>query len=75
MKDLLLFFDPVHGGFGEGPKFPTVPPLNLLLRQAYRTKEPEHQAKVVLQLRKMAAGGLYDHIGGGFIAMPWTASG
>ena len=31
-KNLGQFFDPVHGGFGEGPKFPTVPPLSLLLR-------------------------------------------
>ena len=66
VKDLELYFDPVHGGFGEGPKFPTVPPLNLLLRQAYRTKQPEYQDKVLLQLRRMAAGGLYDHLGGGF---------
>jgi uncharacterized protein YyaL (SSP411 family) len=65
-KDLDLFFDPVHGGFGEGPKFPTVPPLSLLLRHAYRTKQPEYQDKVLLQLRRMAAGGLYDHLGGGF---------
>ncbi|MBI3356717.1 MAG: thioredoxin domain-containing protein, partial [Nitrospirae bacterium] len=62
VKDLELFFDPVHGGFGEGPKFPTVPPLSLLLRQTYRTKDQTHQEKVLLQLQKMAAGGLYDHL-------------
>lgn len=66
VKDLELFFDPVHGGFGEGPKFPTVPPLSLLLRQSYRTKDGAHQEKVLLQLRTMAAGGMYDHLGGGF---------
>ncbi|TKS59708.1 MAG: thioredoxin [Nitrospira sp.] len=66
VKDLDLFFDPVHGGFGEGPKFPTVPPLSLLLRQTYRTEDQAHQEKVLLQLRKMAAGGIYDHLGGGF---------
>ena len=66
VKDLELFFDPVHGGFGEGPKFPTVPPLSLLLRQTYRTKDATPQEHVLLQLRKMAAGGLYDHVGGGF---------
>src|SRR6266446_5344875 len=38
-KNLVQFFDSVHGGFGEGPKFPTVPPLNLLLRQTARTKD------------------------------------
>lgn len=66
VKDLALYFDPMHGGFGEGPKFPMVPPLSLLLRQASRTKQPEHQDMVLLQLRRMAAGGLYDHLGGGF---------
>jgi uncharacterized protein YyaL (SSP411 family) len=66
VKDLDHFFDPVHGGFGDGPKFPTVPPLSLLLRYAHRTKEPAHREQVLLQLRQMAAGGLYDHLGGGF---------
>jgi len=65
-KSLGQFFDPVHGGFGEGPKFPTVPPLSLLLRQTARTKDASHQELVLLQLRTMAAGGIYDHLGGGF---------
>ena len=62
----MQFFDPVHGGFGEGPKFPTVPPLSLLLRQTARTKDISYQEQVLLQLRTMAAGGIYDHLGGGF---------
>lgn len=66
VKDVELFFDPAHGGFGEGPKFPTVPPLQLLLRQAARTNHPTHREHVLLQLRHMAAGGIYDHLGGGF---------
>ena len=65
-KNLGQFFDPVHGGFGEGPKFPTVPPLSLLLRQTARTKDVSYQEQVLLQLRIMAAGGIYDHLGGGF---------
>ena len=65
-KHLEEHFDPVHGGFGEGPKFPTVPPLSLLLRQTARTKDISHQQHVLLQLRTMAAGGIYDHLGGGF---------
>ena len=65
-RSLGQFFDPVHGGFGEGPKFPTVPPLSLLLRQTARTKDPSHQSLALLQLRTMAAGGIYDHLGGGF---------
>jgi uncharacterized protein YyaL (SSP411 family) len=59
-------FDPVHGGFGDGPKFPTVPPLNLMLRQSIKKNDQSLQGKVFLQLRKMAAGGIYDHLGGGF---------
>ncbi len=65
-KSLGQVFDPVHGGFGEGTKFPTVPPLNVLLRQTARTKDESHQQQVLLQLRTMAAGGIYDHLGGGF---------
>jgi uncharacterized protein YyaL (SSP411 family) len=65
-KNLGQFFDPVSGGFGEGPKFPTVPPLSLLLRQSSRTKDVSYQEQVLLQLRTMAAGGIYDHLGGGF---------
>ncbi|HSB45574.1 MAG TPA: thioredoxin domain-containing protein [Nitrospira sp.] len=59
-------FDPVYGGFGDGPKFPTVPPLSLMLRQAARRKDQSLQDQVLLQLRRMAAGGIYDHLGGGF---------
>ncbi len=50
-KNLVQFFDPVHGGFGEGPKFPTVPPLSLLLRQTARTKDVSYQEQVLLQLQ------------------------
>ena len=63
--ELGRWFDPVHGGFGDGPKFPTVPPLNLLLRQS-GGKDPSLREKVLQQLRTMAAGGIYDHLGGGF---------
>jgi len=66
VQDLGLFYEPVHGGFGDGPKFPTVPPLSLLLRQADRTNDRSAQDQVLHQLRRMAAGGIYDHLGGGF---------
>ncbi len=66
VKDLSLVYDSLHGGFGDGPKFPTVPPLSLLLRQFYRTGDLASQGKVIHQLRRMAAGGIYDHLGGGF---------
>jgi uncharacterized protein len=65
-SELGRLFDPVRGGFGDGPKFPTVPPLSLMLRQSVRQKDQSLQDKVLLQLRAMAAGGIYDHLGGGF---------
>jgi len=65
-EELGRWFDPVHAGFGDGPKFPTVPPLSVMLRQSARTGDPSFREKVLQQLRAMAAGGLYDHLGGGF---------
>ena len=65
-RELAQWFDAVHGGFGEGPKFPTVPPLQLMLRASVRKGDPSLRDKVLHQLRAMAAGGIYDHVGGGF---------
>ncbi|HMU54191.1 MAG TPA: thioredoxin domain-containing protein [Nitrospira sp.] len=59
-------FDDVHGGFGDGPKFPTVPPLNFMLRPSACPGDESLRRKVLFQLRRMAAGGIYDHLGGGF---------
>ncbi|MFZ4680928.1 MAG: thioredoxin domain-containing protein [Terrimicrobiaceae bacterium] len=57
-------FDEAEGGFGSAPKFPRPSTLNFLLRYADRD---EHAAKMALQtLSMMAAGGLRDHLGGGF---------
>ena len=64
--ELAQWFDPMHGGFGESQKFPTVPPLNVMLRQSVRKADPSLREKVLQQLRTMAAGGIYDHVGGGF---------
>jgi uncharacterized protein YyaL (SSP411 family) len=65
-RDLSSFYEPVHGGFGDAPKFPTPPPFNLLLRQAYRTKESKPLDMTLHSLWRMASGGIYDHVGGGF---------
>jgi uncharacterized protein YyaL (SSP411 family) len=64
-------FDPVHGGFGGAPKFPHPTSLERLLRHwvaSVRRGEPDRQAETaaLFTLRKMALGGLYDHLGGGF---------
>src|SRR5438552_17073789 len=59
-------FDATNGGFGRAPKFPSPPDLELLLR--YHRPAPSARAleMVTPTLEKMAAGGIHDHIGGGF---------
>lgn len=59
-------FDAAHGGFGGAPKFPPATGLSLLLRCHRRTGDPQTLAMVTKTLDMMAAGGIYDHIGGGF---------
>ena len=58
--------DPVHGGFGQAPKFPHPAALSLLLLRAYLRGEPARAEPVLHTLRQMADGGIYDQIGGGF---------
>ncbi len=59
-------FDPARGGFGGAPKFPPAMRMEVLLRRSRRTGEPSAAAMVQKTLEAMAAGGLYDQIGGGF---------
>ncbi|HET9100253.1 MAG TPA: thioredoxin domain-containing protein [Acidobacteriaceae bacterium] len=59
-------FDKHYGGFGTQPKFPHPAVLDLLLDHAARTGDeaPQHAARMTLD--RMAAGGMYDHLAGGF---------
>src|SRR5262249_48631567 len=66
VNDLLRQFDPVDGGFRRAPKFPPSMTLTFLLRQYRRTKDQALLNAVELTLEKMAHGGMYDQIGGGF---------
>ncbi|MFN0304223.1 MAG: thioredoxin domain-containing protein [Burkholderiales bacterium] len=59
-------FDSVHGGFGAAPKFPHPTDLALLLRDAARRRDAQSLHVVTHTLAKMADGGIYDHLGGGF---------
>jgi uncharacterized protein YyaL (SSP411 family) len=59
-------FDFTHGGFGRAPKFPHSMDLQLLLRVGQREQRQDALDMVRLTLDKMAAGGIYDHLGGGF---------
>jgi uncharacterized protein YyaL (SSP411 family) len=59
-------FDGAEGGFGGAPKFPPAMRLELLLRHWLRTGAPAPRAMTEKTLAKMAAGGMYDQVGGGF---------
>jgi uncharacterized protein YyaL (SSP411 family) len=59
-------FDPRQGGFGAAPKFPPSMTIEFLLRYYHRNGNPEALQMSTFTLDKMAYGGLYDQIGGGF---------
>ncbi len=64
-ESLLLQFDPVHGGFGQAPKFPTPHMLLFLLRYAKRNRNTRALLMVEKTLNAIRDGGIYDHLGGG----------
>ncbi len=64
--DLKSRFDATWGGFGPAPKFPPHAGLALLLREHARTGDPKVLVMVTTTLDRMAEGGMYDQIGGGF---------
>jgi hypothetical protein len=59
-------FDPIYGGFGNAPKFPSSMVLSFLLRYWRNTGPKKALEMVERTLEKMAHGGIYDHLGGGF---------
>ncbi len=59
-------FDARNGGFGTQPKFPHPAALDLLIDVAARTGNEAAKQAATVTLKKMAAGGIYDHLGGGF---------
>ena len=63
-------FDAKEGGFGSAPKFPRPATLNFLTRFHARDRKSETGKRALeidlVTLRKMAAGGMHDHLGGGF---------
>lgn len=59
-------FDSNNGGFGTAPKFPHALELRYLLRAATRFSDANARSIVTMTLDKMARGGIYDQIGGGF---------
>jgi hypothetical protein len=63
---IVRLVDPHSGGFGEAPKFPNTPMLELLWRAYLRTGAHEYRTAVETTLTHMCQGGIYDHLGGGF---------
>jgi uncharacterized protein YyaL (SSP411 family) len=64
-------FDPLYGGFSvsrrrQSTKFPTPPYLSLLQQDEARTRSDEAAHMLAVTLDKMATGGIYDQLGGGF---------
>jgi len=59
-------FDATHGGFGRAPKFPQPMGLEALLRAWARSQNPQSLRMATVTLDKMAQGGMYDQLGGGF---------
>jgi uncharacterized protein YyaL (SSP411 family) len=65
-EDLLTHVDLNHGGLVGAPKFPYPALFRFLWNQGVRSNRADFQDAVVLTLDKIALGGLFDHIGGGF---------
>jgi uncharacterized protein YyaL (SSP411 family) len=66
LSNLLPAYDDRHGGFGRAPKFPASMTLMFLLRRHRRTGDRRPLEMVEHTLQKMASGGIYDQLGGGF---------
>ena len=59
-------FDRISGGFGGAPKFPGAMTLEFLLRYHFYTGNEDALQHVIFSVKKMARGGIYDQLGGGF---------
>ena len=66
VEGLAQHYDETHGGIGQAPKFPNTSVFSLFLRYAHATGNQRYLDMTTHTLRKMAQGGMYDHLGGGF---------
>jgi len=65
-RGIIKSYDSTNGGFGGAPKFPPAMVLEFLLHTFYRTGNQQALEIVSYTCRKMAEGGIYDQLGGGF---------
>ena len=66
IKSITQLFDIKNGGFGRAPKFPHSSAIDLILERYQQTKEKHLLAMAETTLEKMARGGVYDQLAGGF---------
>jgi len=66
IESALKMFDERNGGFGNAPKFPHPSTLDLLIDRYARTGSEDLREVIVTTLEKMARGGVYDQLAGGF---------
>ena len=66
VRGLRRAYDPANGGFGTAPKFPHAVDLRLIMRATRRELSPGALAMATHTLDRMACGGMYDQVGGGF---------
>ncbi len=66
IEEFAADYDPREGGIDGAPKFPSSLPIRLLLRYHRRTGDRRCLDMATNTLTKMAAGGIYDHVAGGF---------
>jgi uncharacterized protein len=66
LQSLERVFDATWGGFGSAPKFPNPANLEFLLQHHHRTGNADALRMLEVTLTRMAQGGMYDHLGGGF---------
>jgi uncharacterized protein YyaL (SSP411 family) len=66
VQSALKMYDPQNGGFGSAPKFPHPAALDLLIDQYVRSGDEQLRDVFVTSLEKMARGGVYDQLAGGF---------
>ncbi|MDH3488777.1 MAG: thioredoxin domain-containing protein [Nitrosopumilus sp.] len=64
--NLFQIGDPIHGGFGSAPKFPNAANISFLFRYAKLSGISKFNEFALKTLKKMAKGGIFDQIGGGF---------
>ena len=66
IASITRLFDAENGGFGRAPKFPHASAIDLLLERYQQTREKRLLVMAETTLDKMARGGVYDHLAGGF---------